>query len=251
VTTSTSTTAEPAPGAPPAPSLSLLSRLLGVIHSPTPTFAAVAANPRWLGVLVLTLGISTACIVAFLQTEVGRQAFVDQTIRSIEAYGSEVSDAQFAAIERMSGRGAVFTAVGTPVGGVLIVALLAGLAIGIFNFGLDGRASYRQAFAVVAHAGVILTLRTLFATPLNYASESLASPTSLGVFVPMLDEASVVARFLSLIDLFVVWWVIVLAIGVSVLYRRPVRPIALAFLGIYVVFAVVQAGIMLATGGAE
>jgi hypothetical protein len=249
VTTSTSTS-EPAPGAPQVGPRSLLARSLGVIHSPGPTFASVAAHPRWLGVLVLTLGISTACLAVLLQTDVGHQVFVDQAVRFIEAYGIEVSDAQYAGIERMSERGAVFGAVGAPVGGVLMVALLAGLVVGIFNVGFDGRASYRQAFAVVAHAGIILTLRTLFATPLNYARESLASPTSLGVFVPMLDEASVVARFLSLIDVFFIWWVIVLAIGVSVLYRRPTRPIALAFLCAYVLFALVQAGIMLATGGA-
>ena len=36
---------------------------------------------------------------------------------------------------------------------------------------------------------------------------------------PTLDEASPLARFLGVIDLFVVWWAIVLAVGVSVLYR--------------------------------
>jgi hypothetical protein len=207
-------------------------------------------HPRWFGVLVLTIGLSVACVVALLRTDVGRQAFVDQAVRSLEAYGRQVSDAQYAALERVGERGWVFTAIGTPVFGVALTALFAGLVIGIFNVGFGGEATYRQAFAVVAHAGVILTLRALFATPLNYARESLASPTSLGVFMPMLDEASVVARFLSLIDVFIIWWIIVLAIGVAVLYRRPARPIALAFLCAYVLFAVVQAGIMLATGGA-
>lgn len=248
MTTSTSTR-EPASGAPQVAPRSLLVRSLGVIHSPGPTFASVSAHPRWLGVLVLTLGISTACLIALMRTDAGRQAFVDQAVRSIEAYGNQVSDAQYAQLERMSERGVVFTAVGTPVGGVLIVALLAGLVLGVFNVGFDGRASYRQAFAVVAHAGVILTVRTLFATPLNYAGESFASPTTLGVFFPMLDEASVAARFLSLIDVFWIWWVIVLAIGVSALYRRPTRPIALAFLCVYVVLALVRAGIMAVTGG--
>ena len=44
----------------------------------------------------------------------------------------------------------------------------------------------------------------------------------------MLDEASPVARFLGVVDLFVVWWIVVLAIGMSVLYRRPTRSLALA-----------------------
>ena len=51
------------------------------------------------------------------------------------------------------------------------------------------------------------------------------------------------------IDLFLIWWVIVLAIGVSVLYRRPTRPIALGFLCVYVVIALVWSGGMALLGG--
>jgi len=248
VTTSTSAN-EPAPGTPQAAPRSLLARSLGVIHSPTATFAAVAAHPRWLGVLVLTLAINAACGIALMRTDAGRQAFVDQMVRRTEAIGNQVSDVQYAMFERMSERGVMFVAAGTLIGSVVGVAALAGLLLGVFNVGFDGRASYRQLFAVVAHSGVILAVRSLFATPLNYARESFASPTTVGVFFPMLDEASAAARFLGFIDLFFVWWVIVLAIGVSVLYRRSARPIVLGFLCVYVVIALAWAAGMAMLGG--
>jgi hypothetical protein len=200
-------------------------------------------------VLVLTLPINAACLIGLMRTEVGRQAFVDQAVRTIEAYGSQVSDAQYAQIERMSELGVQFTAVSALFGGLATVVVVAGVVLGVFNVGFDGRASYRQAFAVVAHSGVILTVRALFATPLNYARESFSSPTTLGVFFPMLDEASAAARFLGFIDLFMIWWVIVLAIGVSVLYQRPTRPIALGFLSVYLVIALAWAGGMALLGG--
>jgi hypothetical protein len=201
-------------------------------------------------VLVLTLAINAACGIVLMQTDAGRQAFVDQIVRSAEAYGNKISDAQYAQFERMSERGVTFVAVGALVGGLASIAALAGVLLGVFNVGFDGRASYRQVFAVVAHAGVLVTVRSLFAAPLNYARESFASPTTLGVFFPMLDEASAVARFLGFIDLFFIWWAIVLAIGVSVLYRRPARPIALGFLCVYVVIALVWSGGMALLGGA-
>ena len=249
--TPSTTPSEASSGAPQTARRSLPARLLGVIHSPGPTFAAVAADPRWLGVLVVTLAVSAASGIALMRTDVGRQALVDQAVRSIEAYGNQVSDAQYAQIERMSERAVAFTAVGASVGGVVIVALLSAIVLGVFNVGFDGQASYRQAFAVVAHAGVILTLRSLFATPLNYARESLASPTTLGIFLPMLDEASAPARFLGLIDLFLIWWIVVLAIGVSVLYRRRPRPVAVAFLCIYAAIAMVMAAAMATFGRAS
>ena len=37
-----------------------------------------------------------------------------------------------------------------------------------------------------------------------------------------------------MIDLFLVWWVVVLAIGLAVLYRRRTGPVALSLLGAYV-----------------
>jgi hypothetical protein len=103
--------------------------------------------------------------------------------------------------------------------------------------------------AVVAHAGVILALRQVVAAPMAYASETLASPITLGIFFRMLDEASPLARFFGIIDLFVVWWVFVLAIGMSVLYQRPARRLAGVFVGAYVTIALVLTAVMAATGG--
>ena len=88
------------------------------------------------------------------------------------------------------------------------------------------RARFGQVLAVVAHAGVILTLRDVVAAPLNYLRESLTSPITLAQFVGVLDEASPLARFFALFDVFVLWWIVVLAVGLAVLYQARVRAVA-------------------------
>ena len=105
--------------------------------------------------------------------------------------------------------------------------------------------------AVVTHAGAISILATLFTLPLNYARESLSGATNLGVFAPFLDEGSLPARFLGMIDLFLVWWVVVLAIGLAVLYKRRTGPVALSLLGAYVGIAAIIAVIMRAFAGSQ
>jgi hypothetical protein len=40
------------------------------------------------------------------------------------------------------------------------------------------------------------------------------------------------------IDIFIIWWLVVLAIGLAVLYRRKTQPIATTLFGIYAVIAV-------------
>jgi hypothetical protein len=91
----------------------------------------------------------------------------------------------------------------------------------------------------------------VFTLPLNYARESLSSPTNLAVFAPFLDEGSLAARFLGMIDLFLVWWVVVLAIGLAVLYRRLAGPVAFWLLGADVGIAGVIAVIMRAFAGSQ
>jgi hypothetical protein len=81
----------------------------------------------------------------------------------------------------------------------------------------------------------------LFVTPLNYVRETMSSATNMAVFLPMLDESSFLARLLGTIDLFLIWWVFVLAIGLGVLYRRKTGPIAVGLYAVYGIIAVLIA----------
>jgi hypothetical protein len=65
----------------------------------------------------------------------------------------------------------------------------------------------------------------------------------------MVDEKSFVGRLLGMADLFVIWWLVVLAIGIAVLYRRRTQPIAIALLGLYAVIALAVATFMSGAGG--
>jgi hypothetical protein len=43
------------------------------------------------------------------------------------------------------------------------------------------------------------------------------------------------------IDMFLLWWMVVLAIGLGVLYKRRTGPIATTFIGLYAIIAVLIA----------
>ena len=85
--------------------------------------------------------------------------------------------------------------------------------------------------------------------PLDYVRESLTSPTNLGVFVPFLEETSFPARFLGALDLVVMWWMLNLAIGLGVLYKRRTGPIAVGLFVTYLVIALVIAAVRSALSG--
>jgi hypothetical protein len=127
---------------------------------------------------------------------------------------------------------------------------IAGVLFLVFNVAMGGTATFKQLFAVLIHAGVISALQQLFTGPLNYLRGSVASATNLAVLLPMVPPKSFVGRILAMTDLFLIWYLLVLAIGLAVLYRRRTQPIALALYGVYAAGVVVIAAIMSRVGGA-
>lgn len=237
------TTSTAPAGSSPAP-LGLLSRFIGILTAPRATYENVVSRPRWLGMYVLT-----AVIVAFgaalpMTTDAGKQAAVDQQVSSMEAFGMQVSDAQYQAM--MKGTAILpYTTGGAVLVGSLVMGLIfAAILWAVFNAALGGDASYKQLLAVVVHGSVISAVGQLFTGPLNYFRGAVSSATNLSVVLPMLDEKSFMGRLAGAIDLFVIWWLVVLAIGLAVLYRRKTQPIAFTLFGIYAVIALGIAAFM-------
>ena len=226
----------------------LPARLFGVITSPRSTYAAVAARPRSLGVMAVVIAVVATGTVLLFSTEVGQRALLEQQVKTLQSFGMRVSDQMYQRMQESVGRAPYTAAIGQLVTLPLFAAIIAGIAIGVFNAIMGGDAKFKQVYAVVAHSGVIIAVQQLFVMPLNYVRESLSSPTNLGVFLPMLDENSFLARLLGSIDLFIIWWCVSLAIGLGVLYRRRTGPIATTLLIVYVVIGIVIAAIKSAVG---
>jgi hypothetical protein len=120
----------------------------------------------------------------------------------------------------------------------------------LFNAILGGEASFKQTFAVVVHSYFIVALGAIFSAPLFYLRESMASPTSLSIFFPMVDDATFFGQLMGSIDLFRIWWIVSLSIGLGVLYKRRTGAIAWSLLGLYLILVLIFAGVRTALSGA-
>jgi hypothetical protein len=182
-----------------------------------------------------------------METDVGRQALVDQWERTAIAFGHDVSDAEYARLEMLSAQAPIYAAgmalASGPAVSIAVAALL------FWTFGRRRGVEFRRVLAVAAHAGIILALRQVVAAPATYIRETMASATSLGVWFPMFDEGSPLARVLASVDLFVLWWALVLAMGAAVLFDARARRFTGMFVGAYVGLAIVLALAMALTGG--
>jgi hypothetical protein len=144
-------------------------------------------------------------------------------------------------MERGAARLPYTTAAFTIVIAPIMAVIVAGLLFAVFNAAMGGEASFKQVFAVVVHAGVISAISAVFSGVINYLRGGVGSVANLGGLLPMLPEQSFIGHLLGTIDVFLIWYVVVLAIGLAVLYRRRTQTIAISLLGMYaVVIAVVK-----------
>lgn len=223
-------------------------RIAGMVFRPGTTLEATRRDAHWRGVLVATTAAALVVGMIVMQTSVGQQALVDQWERTTAALGHEVDAAGYAQLEELSRYGALYSAAGTLLAGpVLALVVTALLQAG---FGRKGAVPFVLAFAAVVHAGVILALRQVIVALLAYARETTASAVSLGAWFPGLDAASPLARALGFVDLFVIWWIVLLGIAAAMLYGKRRRNLVFGFLGMYLVLALVTAAAFTAAAGA-
>jgi len=236
------------PGATPAPK-SLPARFIGIITSPRETFESVVAHPKWFGMLVLTTLVVMAGTVLPMTTDAGKDAALEAQVRQMESFGMQVNDQMYAQMRNRMGIAPYTTAAGILIMSPIITLVMAGILFAIFNAVMGGNGSFKQVYSVVVHAGAISALGQLFTGPLNYFRGTMTSATNLAVLLPMRPEGTFFARLAGMVDLFIVWWVFVLAVGLAVLYRRRTQSVAVTLFGIYAVVALSVAAVMSRLGG--
>lgn len=204
-----------------------------MVRSPRATLAAVVKEPRSLDLGILIVVMCAACSAGFLMTRVGELAALDQQVRQLESFGAVITDERYEALRALvpyrPAINATFIVVGWPV-----LWLAAARAIQWLGRRVGRReAGFRQVLTVVVHAWAIFAVRALVATPINYARESLGGATSVSMLMPAFGASTFPGRLLGAVDIFVLWWVVLMAMGLSILYQTRTLPIARWLFGAY------------------
>jgi hypothetical protein len=207
-------------------------RLAGMIRSPRATLANAVNRPRSLGLAMLIIAVAATCSVGFLMTEVGRLAALDQAVRQFESLGVTVTDKRYTELRQLQAYRPLISAA-TIIIGWPMMWMIAAFTFRSIGNRFHPRVTFAQTLTVVVHASSILAVRAVVTAPLNYARESLGGSTSAGVLLPVFGDTTFAARLLGAVDLFLVWWVILIAMGLGILYRTRTLPIARWLLGAY------------------
>ena len=224
-----------------------MRRVTGVLLHPRATLAEVVRHPAFITTWVVVLLVVTVCGGLLLSTPIGQQALVDERVRVTEAMGGRVDDAAYARLQDEPPVSIYLTS-----GGRLLLTppVTIAVALGVMTLARrDGAAmTFVTALAIAVHATVVLALQQIIATPLHYAYETLTNPTNLAGMLRMFDEGSWPARLFGAIDVFGLWWIWLLAIGIAAATGRPARQYIWKLLAVYISVAAIVAAVFAVLG---
>ncbi len=204
--------------------MSEIGRLAGVFFEPGKVFADLAAKPRWLVPILISILLGL-CFVYALNSRVGW----DQTIRQAMTNNPRTADMTVAQKEQAIQTGAKFAAIVGWIGAILgppvFVLIIAGILTGLFNALLGTDLKFGQMFSITAYAMLVRTLYTVLILLVLYLKppedfDIRVNPFSIGGYLSRTETPKWLMSLATSLDLFSIWTVVLLAIGFSVASKK-------------------------------
>ena len=212
--------------------MSFPARLAGIFTAPSGVFQEVARYPTWLAALLAVTLVTAALNGVVLWSKTGEAVVRQQFQEAIEKSGRDIPS------EAMDSQIAIYRYIG-PASIVVIFPVmtlaLSGLVYLIFSVVLGGEGTFKQAFSAYAHSSLIGIVGAAVATAMIFLKGNVKSSTAITAFLPFLEENSFVYRFCQGLDLFVIWQLVVLSIGMGIIGRMSTRKAATAIFSAYLV----------------
>ncbi len=234
--------------APPAPEAGPFARVVGLWFAPEEQFPGIIARPTFWGPIAVLLGLNLAFTAVWLQ-KVEPREFMQRQMEESGQWQKIPPDRRSEILEQQSSFFPIMAWVGPVVGTPLMVALVAGLLLGIFRLAYGPERGFGQSMGITAWGFLPVALVT---TPLTLLvlwlkddwamnpSEALQANPSL-----LLDRNEVAAPLYALagsLDLFILWTLFLLAVGYGVASKRSTGS---AFIGVaipYLGFVALRVG---------
>jgi hypothetical protein len=109
------------------------------------------------------------------------------------------------------------------------------------NTFMGGSAKYGQLLNITAWAYMVNILENIFKIPLMLNKWTLEVYTGLGV-LGIGEKGSFINSLLAGIDIFAIWRIVLIAIGMGIIYNKKTKPYLIAMSIAWVVLRIIGAG---------
>ncbi len=238
------------------PGLSQMERVVDTFIAPSKTFTDILRDSSWW--LPYLLGAVVGLAFAFtILNKIGLPTLVDGVIHHSKMLEDQIANAtpDVAAKIRSRIESNFKLSYATPVIGLVLGFICAGVLLGTANFVFGGKAKYKQMLAVWFYGTLPLAIFNLLIIVSAYAGLSgdsfdvnNALGTNIGYYLAGGDTPHWLIALLSSIDVFAIWIALLLTIGVSIVAGIKRSSAAIVVFGWWFIFVLLKVAIA-AIGG--
>jgi len=215
----------------------LFERIIGIFISPAETMRDIAARPSWLLPLLLVAVVSSA------GTYFLKDVIVQQEIEKMQK--KNMTDEQIQQAMPIMNMMGIIAPVSTLIVMPIMFLIFAGVGMFVGNVILGGETKFSTLFAVTCWSGLITVLSYFINIPVMANRQTMESATSLGSFFAAEENKTFFHHLLGQIDLFVLWWVVVLGFGIAAAYKFSTKKAMTTVFVVWAIFALSAAGFKL------
>jgi hypothetical protein len=239
----------PVPEAQPQAKISSIGRVFGVLFSPKATYEDIARKPNWILPVVITTILSLVAVTVLNQRMNWREYISEQIEKSPRA--AQLSPEQKDRQVELSAKITLYvTWVAGAIAPIIFATVVGAILMGAYNLLPGVGAKFSQAFAIVAHAGLVglvqvpIFILVVFLKPPGTLDPNNVVATNVAAFLPEGAPKFLEAACKN-IDIFVLWITMLIAIGFAAVNPRKLKgakSFTIAF-GLLVLWIVIRMGV--------
>jgi hypothetical protein len=233
--------------------MSQAARILSVFGAPGRAFEAIARDPQFLLAWCVQIVVGVVFFQILLH-RVGAETLMRQSLMQ-SARGRAMDPAAMQQAIHTGAKFYAFIGYASPAVSIVFLLFLGWIFQGIANFLLGQEAKYQQALAMVSHAYLTQTLVALLniavlvmmADPTAF---NLVNPlgTNIGFYLDKANTSTFVYAFSTHLDIFTLWTVLLLSLGLAKMGAKPGQPGKFASAltavgGLWLLYAVCSSGL--------
>lgn len=231
------------------PAKPFLSRVVGVFIEPGETFEDIARKPDLVAPLIL-LVLVALCVTETMLAKIGMERVIMHALTQ-SGQAAKMDPAQLIqTVHRGAAIAGIFAQISAVLGVPIFLLVVAGFGIVVLRGFFGSEAKFREVFSTTCYAympsilgGVMAIVVMFFGNPESFNPQSPA-PTNLGFFLNPSTTSRVALSLASSLDIIILWFLILLAIGLSRVARGKVKSstLFLTFAGLWVLLVIVKVG---------
>lgn len=190
-----------------------MTRLLDIFHAPTKVFTSLKEKPEWVTPFVIVLIV--VALSAALTVSMTRETVMAQQEEILRERGVEEEQIE-RAMQFASGPVAMITS--TIIAPIMIALMLLVFAaiLNLFIPLFGGKGAFKPVFSVVCFSSLIKVPGAILRLILIIITKSPYVTASLALFAPTLAKTSFSYRLLAGVDFFIIWEMILVALGIAI-----------------------------------